>query len=36
MTQDFDDELKRMDEIENESESFLYEALSLDDPLNLF
>ena len=34
MTQDFDDELKRMDEIENESESFLYEALSLDDPIS--
>ena len=34
MAQDFDDELKRMDEIENESESFLYEALSLDDPIS--
>jgi len=34
MVQDFDDELKRMDEIENESESFLYEALSLDDPIS--
>ena len=33
MTENFDDELARMDELEEKAESALFEALSLDDPI---
>lgn len=33
MTENFDDELTRMDELEEQAESALFEALSLDDPI---
>ena len=33
MTKNFDDELARMDELEEQVDSALFEALSLDDPI---
>ena len=33
MTKNFDDELARMDELEEQADSALFEALSLDDPI---
>jgi len=33
MTENFDDELARMDELEEQVDSALFEALSLDDPI---
>ena len=33
MTENFDDELARMDELEEQADSALFEALSLDDPI---
>ena len=33
MTENFDDELARMDELEEQEDSALFEALSLDDPI---
>ena len=33
MTENFDDELARMDELEEQMDSALFEALSLDDPI---
>ena len=33
MTENFDDELARMDELEEQADSAIFEALSLDDPI---
>ncbi len=33
MTENFDDELARMDELEEQADSALFEAFSLDDPI---